>query len=259
MKSTFIMFPRGQLPRSLYAGNAGITLLFLFLLIACRLPGAYAQQHEYLLFQGVVFDADTRQPMPGAHYRINGVSGGATDSSGMFSLYASYHDTITFTSVGYKQYSMTVEDTLRAKEYVTGVYLSSDTLVIPGIVVIPRLGNIRAEIMSERPAVNQEMINATNNLRLSTYQGLTMKDDLGDPALNYELLRQKQRYEAYEKGQIGSGQMVAISPLLLIPVIYTLAAGPPKKPEPPVPYISARDMEHIRAAHDSLIYRKPRR
>jgi len=259
MKNAFTMFPKGRLPRSSYAGNASITLLLLFFFLTGHLSQVSAQQSETILFHGVIFDSDTREPLPGAHYMVSGHTGGATDSKGMFSLYARYHDTITFTCMGYKQYRMAVEDTLHAREYIAGIYLSSDTLMIPAVVIIPRLGNIRAEIMSERPSVNQEQINAANNLRISAYQGLTMTNDLGDASLNYELLRQKQRYEAYEKGQVGSGQMVAISPLALIPLIYMLATGPPKEPELPVPYISAREMERIRAVHDSLIYRSPGR
>jgi len=257
MKKAFTMFLKGHLTRSSYVGNAGITLLLLSLFLTGHFSQASAQQSEYILFHGVILDFDTREPLQGAHYVVSGQAGGATNSKGMFSLYARHRDTVTFTCMGYKQYRMAVEDTLHAKEYITGIYLNSDTLMIPAVVIIPRLGNIRAEIMSERSAVNQELINATNNLRISAYQGLTVTDELGDPALNYELLRQKQRYEAYNKGQIGSGQMIAISPLTLIPLIYMLAVGPPEVPEPPVPYISAREMENIRAVHDSLIYRAP--
>jgi hypothetical protein len=174
----------------------------------------------------------------------------------MFSLYARWYDTITFTCIGYREYSITVHDTLRAKEYTAGIYLTGDTTMIPAVVVIPRLGNIRAEIMAERPSPNQEMINASNNLRMAVYQGLTTQPELGDPATNYEILRQKQRMEAYEKGQIPSGQMVGLSPFTLIPLIYMLVAGPPEDPDPPAPYISARDMERLRRVHDSLIFRR---
>jgi len=247
------------LTRSSFTGKPGISLPSIIFLILVLLPhGILAQQAGPILFHGVLFDADTRQPLAGAHYRVSGRAEGATDSRGMFSFYARHHDTITFTSIGYKKYSMTVEDTLRAKEYVTGIYLSSDTLMIPAVVVIPRIGNIRAEIMSEKPETNQEIINATNNLRISAYQGLTSAARLDDPASNYEVLRQQQRIAAYEKGQIASGQMLVLSPLALIPLIYILAVGMPEPPEPPVPYISAREMESLRALHDSLIYRAPR-
>jgi len=257
------------LTRSSFAGKAAALPVLFFILLAFRPQPAAAQQAGPILFHGVILDAETRQPLTGAHYQVRGVSRGSTeatgrrsgaaDSRGMVSFYARYPDTVTFTCVGYKEYNMPVHDSLHSSEYVAGIYLTTDTLMMAAVVVIPRIGNMRAAIMSEPPATNQELINATNNLRLSAYQGLTSASRLGDPASNYELLRQKQRYEAYEKGQIPSDQMLAVSPLTLIPLIYLLAVGPPEVPEPPVPYISAREMENLRAVHDSLIYRVPRK
>ncbi len=256
MRIVFTTSPRGRLTRSFFAGNASTVLsAFICLLLLLTPRPAAAQQPDPILFHGVILDADSRQPLTGAHYMIRGRTAGAADSRGMFSLYARFHDTITFTSVGYKEHHMTVQDTLHAREYVAAIYLTSDTLMIGEVVVIPRIGNIRAEIMSERPATGQELINATNNLRLSAYQGLVNASKLGDPASNYELIRQKQRYEAYEKGQIPASKMVSLSPLTLIPLIYILAKGLPEEPEAPAPYISAREMESLRAVHDSLTYR----
>lgn len=241
--------------RSFFAGRSCASLLFFLILGLLPLKTASGQQPGPILFHGVVFDAATRQPLPDAHWKVGSRSAGAADSRGMFSFYAHRNDTVTFTCIGYRHFSMTVQDTLRAREYTAGIYLTGDTTMIPAVVVIPRLGNIRAEIMSERPSQNQEVINATNNLRMAVYQGLTNQPELGDPATNYELLRQKQRMDAYERGQIPSGQMVGLSPFTLIPLIYMLAVGPPEDPEPPAPHISARDMEFLRQVHDSLLIR----
>ncbi len=242
--------------RSFFAGKSSAAALFFLILCLLPLQAVSGQQGGAILFHGVVFDAATRQPLPDAHWKVSGRSAGAADSRGMFSLYAHRNDTVTFTCIGYRHFTMTVQDTLRAREYTSGIYLTGDTTMIPAVVVIPRLGNIRAEIMSERPTQNQEVINATNNLRMAVYQGLTNAPELGDPAMNYELLRQKQRTEAYEKGQIPSSQMVGLSPFTLIPLIYMLAVGPPEDPEPPVPHISARDMEFLRQVNDSLLIRQ---
>ena len=257
MKRAFIMYPRELSKKLSCAGNTdSLTLLFFFILSAAFLTQEVAaQQSESILFHGVIIDAETREPLTGAHFIIDERAAGAADLKGMFSLYAHPYDTITFTCVGYRPYSLIVSDTLRAKEYVTGIWLTTDTVMIPSVVVIPRLGNLRASIMAEPPAADQQMINAANNLKISTYQGLTGSNELGDPIVNYELIRQKQRYEAYEKGQIPSSQMVALSPLALIPLIYILANGLPENPEPPVPYISAREMSRLRTLHDSLIYK----
>lgn len=253
------MFLKGRLTRSSFAGKAVVVLhAFLFILIVFNSQSMAAQEADPILFHAVILDSDTREPLTGAHFQVRGRSSGAADSRGMVSFYARHRDTVVFTSVGYKEYQMTVHDTLRAIEYVAGIYLTTDTLMMAAVVVMPRIGNIRAAIMSEPPLTNQEMINATNNLRLSTYQGLTSANRLGDPDSNYELLRHQQRTAAYEKGQIPSDKMIGLSPLTVISLIYLLAVGPPEAPRPPVPHISAREMESLRTYHDSLIYRVPR-
>jgi hypothetical protein len=210
---------------------------------------------EPILFHGLVLDADTRQPLKGAHFVIKDKSAGATDDRGMFSFYAWHHDTIRFTCIGYKDFRMVVADTLLAREYIAGIYLSSDTLLIPAVVIIPRLGNMRAEIMADKPGADEEMVNAANNLKISAYQGLTAATKLGDPAANYELIRMKHRIDASEKGGIPSDQMLVFSPFTLIPLVYVLAKGLPENPVPPAPYISPNELNRIRALHDSLIYK----
>jgi hypothetical protein len=108
--------------------------------------------------------------------------------------------------------------------------------------------------MADRPVQNQEIINATNNLRMAVYQGLTNPPELGDPAtnMNYEA---KMRMEAYEKGPDPFKPDGRTEP----PYTYTynLPAGKraAKIPDPPAPHISARDMDYLRHVNDSLLMR----
>ncbi len=74
--------------------------------------------------------------------------------------------------------------------------------------------------------------------------------------MNYELLRQKQRTDAIERGGIPSDKMIGLSPFTIIPIIYILAKGLPEDPKPPAPHISSRELQQIRAMHDSLIYKR---
>jgi hypothetical protein len=257
MKRVFITFPRERSTRSYCADKQSwLRLLPLLILAAFMTQGTEAQDLQPMLFHGVILDADTREPLTGAHFTVKNRSAGAADSRGMFSFYARHNDTVTFTSVGYRTLIITVADTLRAREYVAAIWLSTDTLMIPAVVVMPRLGNIKAAIMSEPPAANQELINATNNLKVAAWQGITSASRQVDPASNYELLRQQQRIDAYEKGGIPSSQMVALSPFSIIPLIYILAKGLPEDPEPPKPYISVRELEKLRTMHDSILYKR---
>lgn len=257
MRTRFIMYPRDLLTRS-YCGSktASFFLPCLFTLFISVSSGLRGQQPLSILFQGIVLDSGTKEPLSGAYYFIMHKSAGTADERGLVSFFARPHDTVTFTCVGYKDFRMVISDTLHAREYTAGIFMSSDTLIIEGVVVVPRLGNLRSEIMTDRKPADQKMINASNNLKLSAYQGLTGTNQLGDPAMNYQLLRQKQRTEAIEKGSIPTDKMLGLNPFTIIPVIYILAKGLPEDPEPPAPYISTRELEQIRALHDSLIYKR---
>jgi len=255
----FIMYQKEHSTRSSCANSNGrLCLTFLFILIASSLLKLSAQQLEPILFHGLVVDTETHQPLKGAHYIIRDKTAGAADNRGMVSFYARHRDTVRFSCVGYKDFHLVIGDTLLAQEYVLGIYLSSDTLLIPAVVVMPRLVNIRAEIMAEKPGIDDATMNATNNLKISAYQGLTAATRLDDPTANYEVIRRAQAMAAGEKGGIASGQMVSFSPFTIIPLIYILARGLPENPPAPAPHISAKELSRIRALHDSLIYKTPR-
>lgn len=257
MRTRFIMCPRELLMRSSCGSKAASFFLPLFLALLFAAPlNLNGQQSSLILFHGIILDSGTREPLTGAHYINMHSSAGAADSRGQVSFYARPLDTITFTCVGYKDFRMVISDTLYAREYTAGIFMSSDTLLIDGVVVVPRLVNVRAEIMADRPLADQAMINASNNLRLSAYQGITSTAELGDPVANYELLRQKQRTDAIERGGIPSDKMLGLSPFTIIPLIYILAKGMPETPKAPAPYLSARELQQIRAMHDSLIYKR---
>ncbi len=259
MTRTFITCQKEHSTKSSCANSKGrYCLTFLFIIVTSSLLRLSAQQAAPILFHGLILDTETRQPLTGAHYRVREHTAGAADDRGMVSFYARHRDTVLFSCVGYKDFHMIIGDTLLAKEYVLGIYLSSDTLMIPAVVVMPRLVNMRAEIMAEKPGIDDATFNATNNLKISTYQGLTAATRLDDPAANYQVIRHMQAIEAGEKGGIPSSQMVALSPFAIIPLIYVLAKGLPENPPAPAPYISAKEMNRIRTLHDSLIYKSPR-
>jgi hypothetical protein len=259
MTHTFIMCQKEHLTRSSCENSFGrFCLTFLFILVTSSLLRVSAQEAAPILFHGLVLDAETHQPLTGAHYMIRGKTAGAADERGMVSFYARHRDTVRFSCVGYKDFHMVIGDTLVAKEYIAGIYLSSDTLMIPAVVVMPRLVNMRSEIMAEKPGVDNATINATNNLKISTYQGLTAATRLDDPAANYDVIRHMQAKDAGEKGGIPSDQMVAFNPFVIIPIVYILAKGLPEDPPAPAPHISAKELNRLTALHDSLIYKTPR-
>ncbi len=207
-----------------------------------------------ILFHGIVIDVVTQNPIEGVQYFSDRQA--STDSRGLFSFYAHNRDTVVFSCTGYRDMNFIVPDTLHGNEYAMGIYMNPDTLYIGEVVILPRIGNIRAEILSSRPAPDIETINATNNLKISAYQGIVGMNKLGDPATNYEVLRQKQRMDAYEKGGIPSDRMVSLNPFMAIPIIYMLIKGPPKNPDPPTPSLSTKELQEIKEIHQATISNK---
>jgi hypothetical protein len=99
--------------------------------------------------------------------------------------------------------------------------------------------------MNPRTESDPEYENAKYNLAVSAYQARVSQNKLGDPASNYEVLRQKQRKDAYSKGQIPPDKILGISPLLLIPAVYLLMKGLPEKPQPLQPQLTDQDIYQI--------------
>ncbi|HUS87204.1 MAG TPA: carboxypeptidase-like regulatory domain-containing protein [Bacteroidales bacterium] len=209
-------------------------------------------QQLFMLINGVVMDASTQNPISNVHFILNRNMGGATDPEGKFSLYMHISDTVIFSHIGYMNFRFVLSDTLAGNRFVAGIFMKTDTLSIGEVIVIPRMGDLKTEIMTGNNQESQEMINARNNLTLSTYQGLNSQSALGDPQTNYELLKRKQVIDAYEKGGIPSDKMVGLNMITVIPAaIYLLVNGLPQRPDPPKPHISSREMEMMKE-----IYRK---
>jgi hypothetical protein len=211
-------------------------------------PGFSQEVVKYgdpILFRGVVIDASNRSRLANSRIYINRSFSALTNDDGTFSIYAYRNDTILFRILGYKPFPLIVSDTLRGKEFLTGVYLQSDTLEIGEVIIVPRLTNLRAEMMNPRIEPNTQLDNARANLSIASYQGRTVQGKLGDPYMNYELIKRKQRIDAYEKGGIPSDRILGISPLLLIPATYMVLRGLPEKPTPPKPQISSKDIEEL--------------
>jgi hypothetical protein len=198
-----------------------------------------------ILFRGVVIDASSQSRLSNSQITINKAVVAVTNVDGAFSFYVYRRDTVIFSMLGYKPTTLFVSDTLTGKEFLAGVYLETDTLSIGEVVILPRLTSLKAEMMNGRIEPDTRLDNARNNISIASYQGRTGQGKLGDPGTNYELLRHKQKINAYEKGGIPSDRIVGLSPLLLIPAAYLLVHGLPEKPAPPKPNISSRDLDEL--------------
>lgn len=196
-----------------------------------------------ILFHGLVMDAQTQVPLSGSQIIINRSFSSVSDGEGKFAFYVNRNDTVVFMILGYKSTTFLVSDTLKGREFIAGIYMHTDTISIDEVVIVPRLVNLRSELFTSRTETNTQMENARYNLEVSAYQGRISQGKLGDPTSNYDLLRQKQKIDAYEKGGIPSDRIVGISPLLLIPAVYLLMNGLPEKPELLKPQLTPEEVD----------------
>jgi hypothetical protein len=221
-----------------------ILMLLLFPLshVFCQLG---EKGKDIILFRGVVVSAASQERLAGSQIYVNRIAAGISRNDGTFSLYARKNDTVVFTMLGYIRTSMIVSDTLTGREFLTGIYMKADTLEIGEVVIIPRFTNIKAEMMNSALENNARMDNARSNISIASYQGRTGQGKLGDPGINYEVLRQQQKIEAYEKGGIPSDRIIGLSPLILIPAAYLLLNGLPEVPEAPEPRITQKELDEL--------------
>ncbi len=235
--------------------------LKLLLLLACFISSAALSQVKEnagirILFHGLVMDAGTFSPIVNSQIKINRIFSSVSGDDGKFSFYVNRNDTVVFNSLGYKPTTLYISDTLSGKEFLAGVYMNSDTLDIGEVIIVPRFSNLKSEIMNAPSKTPSTMDNAKYNIAVSAYAGRNSISSLGDPESNYEMLRQRQKVNAYEKGGIPSDRILGISPLMLIPAAYLLIHGLPEKPAAYKPEITSRELDDLNKRYLEHIKKK---
>jgi hypothetical protein len=219
-----------------------LALLFLPVIVRSQEP---LKSGDRILFRGVVIASVSEERLAGSQIFINRSFITSSRPDGTFSFFAFRLDTIIFTMLGYKPEILVVSDTLNAREFLTGVYLRSDTVEIGEVIILPRLPNLKADMMNIKKYSDPKLENAITNISNASYLGRTTPPTLGDPNFNYDVLRQRQNIGAYEKGGIASEKSIALNPFILIPAAYMLFKGLPEAPTPPEPRITQKDLDDL--------------
>lgn len=209
-----------------------------------------------ILFNGIVRDASTLEPLPNSQIKINRSFASVSDADGTFAIRVNRSDTVVFSLLGYHPAFFHVSDTLTGNEFMAGVYMKTDTLSIGEVIIMPRYPYLRSDILKAPVESNPEMENAKYNLAISAYQGKIAISTLGDPASNYAVLHQKQSIDAYEKGGIPSERMVGLSPFSLIGVAYLLVKGFPEKPAPMKSTLTRQELDQIHKKYLETLHNK---
>jgi len=208
---------------------------------------------ERILFRGIVMDSKTLSSISNSQILINHNFTAVSDTSGNFAFFVNRHDSVLFNHLGYKPTLLFVSDTLAGKDFVAGIYMNIDTVSIGEVVIIPRFTNLKSEILNTPSKVPATIDNARYNVAVSAYTGKTTQGKLGDPTMNYGVLHQQQKVNAFEKGQIPSDIIAGFNPLLIVPAAYLLIHGLPEKPAPMEQKLTDQELDQIQKKYMELL------
>lgn len=175
--------------------------IFFFLLcsLPCFLKGQRIVQADSIAFSGVVINAETTNPLPDVTCRY-GQSATITDLSGRFHIYTVPGDTVRFTYIGFKPYTIIIPDTLFDKEYMLGIFMSPDTVHLSEAIILQRYGEIK----------RQNRVNLRNNMA-GVLKGAYAPQDKMDADMNQRMVINEFARSIEMKGHVDVGLGVGIS------------------------------------------------
>lgn len=114
-----------------------LPVLLIILFASFTIKGK-AQERELIQFSGVVVDGDSLFSLPFTTVIIKNTNRGTiSDYYGYFSFVAQVHDTIEFTSIGYKKSTFVIPDTLKENRYSLIQVMFKDTIMLRETVIYP--------------------------------------------------------------------------------------------------------------------------
>lgn len=129
-------------------------LLFGVLFLYGNTWGQFRSLPDTVLFSGIVIHRETARPLPDVTCRYGEREGTVSDASGRFCIRTVRGDTLRFSHVGFKTYLTVVPDTLFEPDYMMGIFLSPDTLLLSEVLIVKRW----------KPSVSQAWKTAHNNM-----------------------------------------------------------------------------------------------
>lgn len=202
-------------------------VIFLFLITFSL--GAYSQRTDLIQLSGIVKD-EYEQPLKFVHIKIlNKKLGTITDENGLFSFIAEPHDTIRFSSVGFKKAIFVLPDSLPKPHLNIDVYLARDTIQIDEVRIYPwKTYEEFKEAFLALELPDDDYERARRNIALIKTQ-IILADD-ATPSENFRYVMQEQ----YEKTMVRGLQYPVIKlfdPLAWGRFIQAIKRGDFKKKE----------------------------
>jgi hypothetical protein len=158
----------------------------------------------------VVFEQDSLNTLPFSRFNIN-ARNYSSDDQGQFSFWAQQGEVVRFSHIGFKDTYIQVNDSLKHKNYMFGVFLTRDTVLISEVIVMPRYENLALKAKTMPLIITPEQAYATNNVRSSTYQALTQTPIKMDAEMNHRMVLQERIWSTVYKTQIPPSKSIGVT------------------------------------------------
>ncbi|MDE6450847.1 MAG: carboxypeptidase-like regulatory domain-containing protein [Odoribacter sp.] len=109
---------------------------------------------DSVVFSGIVINTLTDEGLADVHCRYAKTKGCVSDENGFFRLSVQRGDSVVFTYVGFRPCVVVIPDSLYEREYVLGVFMSPDTLLLSEALILRR----RQDVWQ------QNMVHLRNNM-----------------------------------------------------------------------------------------------
>ncbi|MCW3805043.1 hypothetical protein [Plebeiibacterium marinum] len=232
--------------------------IYVLALVLCLLLGSLsAQVSDSLLFRGVVMEGDSLFALPYAKYTINSDRSYVSNELGQFSFWGKNGDVVHFSYVGFESLYVAIHDSLANDNFLMGVFLSRDTIVLSEVVIIPQTISPGAYARNMPLLSTKEEAVAQHNVDVSTYQAITQPVKEWDAEMNQKNFIQARTNDVVYKGQVQPGQMVGIGNVAVQAEIERVKLS--KKKKPSQSYITLSEWEFLIATyHERLKMKQPK-
>jgi len=164
---------------------------------------AQDQKDSVVQLYGVVMSADSLRGLDATSVIVEGTGRGTiTNDQGVFSIAVLKGNTIRFSSIGYKDKSITVPDTLKGNQYSVIQLMVNDTAYLPATILRPRPTRAQFErdfVNTDVPADALEIARKNNDEATRKALLMSLPQDGGE-AVNAQFRQQAAR--AYYSGQV---------------------------------------------------------
>jgi hypothetical protein len=120
---------------------SALFILLVLLSFTCSVKAQVSEepeQDELIQFSGVILTSDSLRAIPLAHIIvINSMRGTVSDFNGYFSFVAKKHDTVQFSSVGFKKAHFVIPDSIINNRYSLIQVMATDTIYLTETVIYP--------------------------------------------------------------------------------------------------------------------------